>query len=79
MNEPRRFTLMRDVDVSDVSGTGAVAQGVQFGDGAVALRWRGKYASTNCHASLDSVLGVHGHDGLTRVEWIDPPSAEPAS
>ena len=35
----RVFALIRDVDVSGVSGTGVVAEGVQFSDGTCVLRW----------------------------------------
>lgn len=33
-----RFELVRDVDVTGISGTGVVAEGVEFSDGTVALR-----------------------------------------
>lgn len=36
--ESRRFTLVRHDDVTGVSGTGVVADGVRFPDGVVALR-----------------------------------------
>jgi hypothetical protein len=65
----KTFILYRDKDVSGVSGTGAVAEGVQFGDGVVVLRWRGEHASTVVWASIDDALAIHGHDGLTRVVW----------
>jgi len=42
----RTFVLHRDEDVSGVSGTGVVAEGVVFSDGAVVVRWLGKHAST---------------------------------
>jgi hypothetical protein len=65
----KTFTLYRDKDVSGVSGTGAVAEGVQFTDGVVVLRWRGEHASTVVWRSIDDALAIHGHDGLTRVVW----------
>src|SRR5262245_15896268 len=68
---PRRFQLMRDEDVSGVSGTGVVADGVEFPDGSVALRFRGDWPTTNPHPSIESVIGVHGHGGKTRVVWLD--------
>lgn len=46
----RRFRLIRHHDVSGVSGTGPVAEGVQFTDGAVALRWYGDYPTTTVWA-----------------------------
>lgn len=68
----RRFQLARDHDVSGVSGTGVVAQGVQFEDGAVAVRWiTGQHRSTVVWDDIDSVEAIHGHGGATRVEWLD--------
>lgn len=66
---PHAFLLVRDEDVSGVSGTGAVAQGVEFQDGVVVLRWLGEYpTSVVFHdRGMDSVVAVHGHDGLTRI------------
>lgn len=67
----RPFVLDRLVDHSGVSGPGVVADGVEFPDGRVALRWRGPNASTNAHDDIANVLRVHGHDGDTRVLWPD--------
>jgi hypothetical protein len=72
---PRRFALMREFDVSAVSGVGRVADGVQFTDGSVALRWHGYCPSTAVWRDLSGVVAVHGHGGLTEVWWLDPPSA----
>ncbi len=69
---PRRFVLRRAVDVSGVSGTGDVAEGVEWSDGTVALRWRGKWATTVVwDYGLDALLAVHGHNGSTVVRWLD--------
>ncbi|WP_237771266.1 hypothetical protein [Kribbella sp. ALI-6-A] len=74
----RRFRLMRYEDVSGVSGTGPVAEGVQFTDGAVALRWFGDYPTTTVWDGIDSVIAIHGHGGATEVEWLDPdPGPDP--
>ena len=67
----RRFRLVRDQDVSGVSGTGHVADGVQFEDGTVVTRWRATIAQTCVWTSIEHVEAVHGHSGATRVEWID--------
>jgi hypothetical protein len=67
----RRFRLIRHHDVSGVSGTGPVAEGVQFTDGAVALRWYGDYPTTTVWDGIESVVAIHGHGGATEVEWID--------
>lgn len=68
----RRFRLVRDVDVSGVSGTGVVVEGVQFSDGKVAMRWIvGGHRSTAVYESAQAVETIHGHNGATRLEWID--------
>ena len=68
---PRRFRLYRHKDPSGVSGTGWVAEGVQFTDGAVALRWPGEHPCTVPWDSIDRIIAVHGHGGLTEVRWLD--------
>lgn len=67
----RRFHLVRDEDVSTVSGTGVVAEGVQFSNQKVALNWTTRYTSTTVFDSLAVMVAIHGHEGRTRVEWID--------
>lgn len=69
--KPRTFILRRDEDESGVSGTGDVAEGVLFGDGRVALRWKTETASTTLFDDMKHVLRVHGHGGKTRVVWDD--------
>jgi hypothetical protein len=64
-----KFSLYRHRDVSQVSGTGVVAEGVLFTDGSVAIRWLGYGASTAVWADLDTAMKVHGHDGATEVVW----------
>jgi hypothetical protein len=65
----RLFHLERTEDVTGVSGTGTVAQGVEFDDGSVAIRWAGATPSTVIWASIDHAMHVHGHGGLTRLAW----------
>ena len=68
----RRFKLQRDHDVSGVSGTGTVAEGVAFTDGTAVVRWIvGEHQSTVVWPSVESVVAIHGHNGATRLEWID--------
>jgi hypothetical protein len=67
----RRFQLERDEDASGVSGTGVVAQGVQFDDGSCAMRWLTATSSTAVYASADDVEAIHGHEGRTRLVWLD--------
>lgn len=68
----RRFQLVRHVDVTGVSGTGVVAEGVEFADGSVAVRWTGQFPTTTVWDAIESVIAVHGHAGSTEVCWLDP-------
>lgn len=67
----RRFELHRDVDETGISGTGTVAEGIQFWDGKVATRWIGPIAQTCVWDSIDHVQAIHGHNGATRLVWLD--------
>lgn len=70
----RRFELHRDEDVSGVSGTGVVAEGVAFSNGGpVALRWTSEWpTSVVFHdRGVESLEAVHGHNGRTRIVWLD--------
>ncbi|MFJ4686414.1 hypothetical protein [Streptomyces sp. NPDC088789] len=69
---PRRFKLVRRTDVTGVSGEGHVADGVQWPDGTCCMRWRTEIPRTDAYASLDDVEHIHGRDGATQVEFIDP-------
>ena len=72
----RRFHFMRLEDASGVSGCGAVAEGVIFSDGRVALEWFGEHASTNLYNSIADVEHIHGHGGRTQIVFDDPPQKE---
>jgi hypothetical protein len=65
----RTFVLQRDQDVSGVSGVGVVAEGVEFSDGCVVLRWLSAWpTSVVFHdRGIESVEAIHGHDGRTRI------------
>lgn len=65
----RTFELHRDKDVSGVSGTGHVADGVELSDGSVVLRWLGATPTTTLHPNVASVEKIHLHGGATRLVW----------
>lgn len=67
----RPFHLVRNVDVTGVSGTGAVAEGVMFGNGKLVLGWLTEHTSVAVYDSLESLVAIHGHDGHTRIVWAD--------
>lgn len=73
----RTFLVVRDEDTTGISGTGVVAEGIEFGDGTVAMRWRGPiehpwgtvYPTTVLHPHVENVESLHGHNGATHIEW----------
>lgn len=72
---PRRFFLQRIADETGISGTGRVADGVEFPDGTVVMRWRSEVATTVIHESILTVEALHvtGHaKGANKIVWIDP-------
>lgn len=71
------FQLDRIADHSGVSGTGIVADGVEFPDGTVALRWRGDVQSTVIYDSLEDVIKIHGHGGATQLKFVTKGDYEP--
>lgn len=70
-SQARRFVLERIEDESGVSGTGIVAEGVEFSTGQCALSWLAPPSSLGVYANIKSLERVHGHDGKTLVKWID--------
>jgi hypothetical protein len=82
----RRFQLVRDLDVTGVSGTGIVAEGVVFTDGTTVVRWLKTGTArpdvveptTVIHPDVANVLALHGHGGSTWVSWLDmaPPTVD---
>lgn len=67
----RRFQLFREVDVSGVSGTGVVAEGVQFTNGKVVVSWLTQHTSLVVFDNIETAQAVHGHGGSTKILWMD--------
>lgn len=67
----RRFNLVRNEDESGVSGTGIVAQGIQFDTGKCAMAWLTNVSSVAIYESITDLEAIHGHGGKTVIEWID--------
>lgn len=67
----KRFQLHRDVDETGISGTGIVAEGVMFTNGAVVLSWLTQYTSIGVYENVERVLDIHGHCGKTRLVMVD--------
>lgn len=67
--KPRTFKIVRREDVSGVSGTGLVAEGVQFHDGQVVVSWFGRFHTLEIAPSMEDVEAIHGHGGRTFIVW----------
>lgn len=67
----RLFRLIRDRDISGVSGEGIVCEGVEFSDGVAVIHWIvGPHSTTTVHPDgVASVVAIHGHGGATRLVW----------
>lgn len=68
----RLFQLHRDEDSSGVSGTGIVAEGVEFTNRECVIHWLSKRSSVCHYTNIDDVVAIHGHEGRTRVVFVDP-------
>ncbi len=71
LNKFRRFVLYRYEDESGVSGTGIIAEGVQFSSGECVLTWISDTPSTNIYENIEEITRIHGHHGKTEIRWID--------
>lgn len=60
-----------------MSGTGSVAEGCEFWDGSCVLRWTTEVRSSALYASVDDLEYLHGHNGNTRIKWIDGEEPDP--
>jgi hypothetical protein len=65
------FELIRTKDVTGISGTGTVAEGIQFSSGTCVIQWTTDINSIGIYASIEHVIHIHGHEGSTIVYWQD--------
>lgn len=63
------FELVRLEDATGISGTGVVAQGVQFDSGKCVMQWLTKINSTAVYDSIQDLEAIHGHGGKTVIQW----------
>jgi hypothetical protein len=68
----RQFFLHRLVDITGVSGTGCVAEGIVFSNGWVAMTWLSEQPSMSFYTSIEQVAAIHGHNGTTRIVFCAP-------
>lgn len=66
-----RFVLIRSEDVSGTSGTGIVAEGIEFSNGQIVTHWLSQLDSINVYANRKVLDQLHGHNGKTKVQWLD--------
>lgn len=69
--QPHTFYVYRMEDISGVSGTGLVAEGIQFTNGKVAVTWRTEVNSVTVYDSMLDAMKIHGHGGYTKFIWIE--------
>lgn len=64
----------REDDVNGVSGTGRVAEFVEFSDGMVVVNWLSHTRSTNIYQNIKQAEAIHSHGGKTKLVtvWEEP-------
>lgn len=67
----KEFYLDRIADATGISGTGRVAHGVVFDDGTVVLRWLTRHRSTCLYSDIGEVEAIHGHNGSTKIVYLE--------
>jgi len=75
----RRFIIERDVDINGKSGTGPVAEGVEFENGWIAYTWLSPKATVTVSNSISVAEFLHSHGGDSsnaRIVWIDEVSED---
>lgn len=65
----RTFRLLRKEDQGGVSGTGYVAEGVEFENGRCCLAWLTQHTSVAIYDDIVTLEKIHGHGGKTVIEW----------
>lgn len=64
------FVLNRTEDETGISGTGIVAEGIEFSNGKVVLCWIvGDSKSVSVWDCIEDAIAIHGHGGKTLVQW----------
>lgn len=67
----RLYLLVREEDVTGVSGTGTIGEVVEFSDGRCCLRWMtNPVRSTVLYDKIEDVEAIHGHNGRTYLRLL---------
>ena len=72
----RRFHFVRTEDLSGVSGTGVVGEGVELSNGKVVHSWISNMGTVSIYDNMKTFVLVHGHDGKGTIQWLDPDPTE---
>lgn len=67
----RNFHLIRDVDISGISGKGQVAEGTIFTNTKVVLTWYSNVHNVEIFDSIMDLLNIHGHKGSSYIKFTD--------
>jgi len=65
----KQFELVRIEDVSGISGTGIIAEGIQFSNGVCVLNWLTEHSSLGIYQSADELCAIHCHEGKSYIKW----------
>lgn len=67
----RRFELHRHTDITGISGTGKVAEGVWFSNGKTVINWLTDKGSVVVWDNYADAFAIHGHGGATSFVFLD--------
>lgn len=67
------FQLNRIRDISGVSGTGIVAEGVEFSNGKCVMSWLTGHQSIIVYDDMKTLVAVHERDGNAKILYPDTP------
>lgn len=63
----RTFKLIREDDETGISGTGCVAEGIEFSNGMCAMCWLTAMHSVAVYPNVRQLEAIHGHNGRAKV------------
>jgi hypothetical protein len=66
----RLFHLVREEDETGISGTGVVAEGIEFSNGMCALCWLTAMHSVAVYPNVRQLEAIHGHNGRAKVVFV---------
>ncbi|NIK57370.1 hypothetical protein [Kribbella shirazensis] len=75
----RQARLFRLVRHTAEPGSRMLAEGAEWSDGAVAVRWLGRWPNTAAWDGIESLLAVHATDEATQLQWLAPPTVQPTA